>query len=41
MSIEDAIRDTDARFAEAFNRRDLTAVVALHSSDALILGPEI
>jgi len=40
MSIEDAIRDTDARFAEAFNRRDLAAVVALHSADALILGPD-
>ena len=40
MSIEDSIRDTDARFAEAFNRGDLAAVVALHSSDALILGPD-
>ncbi len=40
MSIEDSIRDTDARFAEAFNRRDLAAVVALHSADALILGPD-
>ncbi len=40
MSIEDAIRDTDARFAEAFNRGDLAAVVALHSADALILGPD-
>ncbi len=40
MSIEDSIRDTDARFAEAFNRGDLTAVVALHTADALILGPD-
>ncbi|MCH8000305.1 MAG: DUF4440 domain-containing protein [Proteobacteria bacterium] len=40
MSIEDAIRDTDARFAEAFNRGDLAAVVALHTADALILGPD-
>ncbi len=40
MSIEETIRDTDARFAEAFNRGDLAAVVALHSSDALILGPD-
>ncbi len=40
MSIEDAIRDTDARFAEAFNRGDLAAVVALHSADALLLGPD-
>ncbi len=40
MSIEDAIRDTDARFAEAFNRGDLAAVVALHTADALLLGPD-
>ena len=40
MSIEDAIRDTDARLAEAFNRGDLAAVVALHSADALLLGPD-
>ncbi len=40
MSIEDAIRDTDARIAEAFNRGDLAAVVALHSADALLLGPD-
>lgn len=40
MSIEDSIRDTDARFAEAFNRGDLAAVVALHSADALLLGPD-
>jgi len=40
MSIEDSIRDTDARFAEAFNRGDLATVVALHSADALLLGPD-
>ncbi len=40
MSIDDSIRDTDARFAEAFNRGDLAAVVALHSADALLLGPD-
>ena len=40
MSIEDSIRDTDARFAEVFNRGDLAAVVALHSADALLLGPD-
>jgi len=40
MSIEDSIRDTDARFTEAFNRGDLAAVVALHSADALLLGPD-
>jgi ketosteroid isomerase-like protein len=40
MSIEDSIRDTDAQFAEAFNRGDLATVVALHSADALLLGPD-
>ncbi len=40
MSLEDSIRDTDARVAEAFNRGDLAAVVALHTADALILGPD-
>ncbi len=40
MSIEDAIKDTDARFTEAFNRGDLAAVVALHSAGALLLGPD-
>ncbi len=40
MSIEDSIRDTDAQIAEAFNRGDLAAVVALHSTDALLLGPD-
>lgn len=40
MKIEDSIRNTDARFAEAFNRGDLAAVVALHTPDALLLGPD-
>jgi len=40
MSIEDSIRSTDTQFAEAFNRGDLAEVVALHSADALLLGPD-
>jgi len=40
MSIEDAIRSTDTQFADAFNRGDLATVVALHSKDALLLGPD-
>ena len=40
MSIEDSIRNTDTQFAEAFNRGDLAEVVALHSADALLLGPD-
>ncbi len=40
MTIEESIRDTDARFAEAFNRGDLASVVALHTPDALLLGPD-
>jgi ketosteroid isomerase-like protein len=40
MTIEESIRNTDARFAEAFNRGDLASVVALHTPDALLLGPD-
>ncbi len=40
MTIEESIRNTDARFAEAFNRGDLASVVALHAPDALLLGPD-
>ncbi len=40
MTIEESIKNTDAQFAEAFNRGDLAAVVALHNADALILGPD-
>ena len=40
MSIEDLIRDTDAQFAEAFNRGDLAGVVALHSAEAILMGPD-
>jgi ketosteroid isomerase-like protein len=40
MSIEEAIRDIDARYAQAFNSRDLASLVALHTSNALLLGPD-
>ncbi len=40
MTIEESIRNTGARFAEAFNRGDLASVVALHTPDALLLGPD-
>ncbi len=40
QTIEESIKNTDARFAEAFNRGDLASVVALHTPDALLLGPD-
>ncbi len=39
MSIEQAIKDTDAQFAAAFNRGDFAAVAALHTEDVLELPP--
>jgi ketosteroid isomerase-like protein len=40
MTIQESIRNTDARFAEAFNRGDLASIVALHTPNALLLGPD-
>ena len=40
MAIEQHIKDVDQQFADAFNRGDLRAVVALHAEDALLLGPD-
>ena len=40
MSIEQQIKDSDDKFAEAFNRGDLDALVALHADDALLLSPD-
>ena len=39
MSIEQAIKDADAQYADAFNRGDLAAVAALHTEDVLYLPP--
>ncbi len=37
MSIEQAIKDADKQYADAFNRGDPAAVAALHTEDALEL----
>lgn len=39
-TVRQAIADTDARFAEAFNRGDMTALVARYAEDALLLPPD-
>lgn len=40
MAIEQQIKDSDKQFADAFNRGDLAALVALHAEDALLLSPD-
>ena len=40
MAIEQQIKDSDEQFADAFNRGDLAAIVALHAEDALLLSPD-
>ncbi len=37
MSVEQEIKDADARFAEAFNRGDTTALVLEHTPDVWVL----
>ena len=39
MTFEDAIKDTDARFAETFNRGDINALMGVHAEDFLLLPP--
>ena len=39
MSIEQAIQDADKQYADAFNRGDVAAIVALHTEDVLYLPP--
>ncbi len=39
MTIEEAVKNADAQFAEAFNRGDVTALIGLHAEDALLLSP--
>ena len=40
MTVEQQIKNTDDQFADAFNRGDLAAIVALHADDALLLSPD-
>jgi ketosteroid isomerase-like protein len=39
MTLEEAIKDMDARWAETFNRGDTSALIGLHSDDFLLLPP--
>ncbi len=39
MTFEEAIKDTDARFAETFNRGDINALMGVHAEDFLLLPP--
>ncbi len=39
MSIEQAIHDADAQYADAFNRGDIAAIAALHTEDVVYLPP--
>ena len=39
MTFEEAIKDTDARFSETFNRGDINALMGVHAEDFLLLPP--
>ena len=39
MTFEEAVRETDVRFAETFNRGDTKSLVGLHADDFLLLPP--
>ncbi len=39
MTFEEAIKDTDARWAEMFNRDDTSALIGLHADEFLLLPP--
>ncbi len=39
MTFEEAIKDTDARWAEMFNRGDTSALIGLHADEFLLLPP--
>ncbi len=40
MTVEQEIKNTDDQFADAFNRGDIAALVALHAENALLLPPD-
>lgn len=40
MSVEEEIKNLDVQFADAFNRGDLAALVAMHAENALLLPPD-
>ena len=40
MMLEQLVRDSDAKFVEAFNRGDVDALETLHAADAMLLPPD-
>ena len=41
MTIEEAIKNADAQFTEAFNQGDTATLIGLYAEDALLLSPGI
>ncbi len=39
MTLEEAIKNTDAQIAETFNRGDINALMGVHAEDFLLLPP--
>ena len=40
MTLEQQIKETDAQFAETYNRGDLDALETIHENDAMMLAPD-
>ena len=40
MTLEQQIKESDAQFAEAFNRGDLDALKTVHEDNAMLLSPD-
>jgi ketosteroid isomerase-like protein len=40
MTLEQQIKDADAKFAATFNRGDLDALETIHETDAMMLAPD-
>ena len=41
MTLEQQIKEADAKFAEAFNRGDFNAMETLHEDNAMLLSPDM
>ena len=40
MTLEQQIKESDARFVDAFNRGDFDTIETLHADNAMLLGPD-
>ena len=40
MTLEQQIKESDAKFVEAFNRGDFDTLETLHADNAMLLGPD-